>query len=164
MERRQSNYHYSRLGTEAVRLIVFALAPIVIVLTLPPIVVAADLRIDYLRYCSGCHLSNGEGSPPNVPTLHDELGGMMRVPEMRGYLARVPGSNHAPISDARLTAVINWILQEFNANTLPEGFQQLTLEEVSAARANLLADPNKYRETYWKAYDFLENNRVSKRE
>lgn len=117
-------------------------------------VIADNPRIDYLLYCSGCHLPGGEGHPPNVPTLHDELGKMMSMQEMRGYLVRVPGSNNAPINDAALMGVINWILQEFNADTLPEDFQKLSLDEVSAARANLLADPNRYRESYWKAYDF----------
>ena len=116
---------------------------------------AASPRINYLLYCSGCHRPTGEGSPPNVPTLHGELGQMMSVHQMRGYLARVPGSNNAPISNGELTEVLNWILQEFNATTLPEGFKKLSEDEVSAARANLLADPNKYRETYWKAYDFM---------
>ena len=117
-------------------------------------VFAASPRINYLLYCSGCHRPTGEGSPPNVPTLHNELGEMISVQEMRGYLARVPGSNNAPISDAELTGVINWILEEFNAKTLPKNFKKLSLKEVRDARSNLLADPVKYRETYWKAYEF----------
>lgn len=115
---------------------------------------AASPRINYLLYCSGCHRPTGEGKAPNVPTLHDELGRMMSVPEMRGYLARVPGAAQAPIDDAELTAVINWVLEEFNADTLPEDFERLTVEEVSAARVKLLADPNKYRADHWKAYEF----------
>ena len=117
-------------------------------------VFAASPRINYLLYCSGCHRPTGEGSPPNVPTLHNELGKMISVQEMRGYLARVPGSNNAPISDAELTGVINWLLEEFNAETLPKNFKKLSLKEVRNARSNLLADPIKYRETYWKAYEF----------
>jgi|TARA_B100000315_G_scaffold256678_1_gene303188 hypothetical protein len=117
-------------------------------------VFAASPRINYLLYCSGCHRPTGESYPPNVPTLLDELGMMLSVPQMRSYLVRVPGSNNAPIDDEALTGVLNWILQEFNADTLPDGFQELSTAEVSAARADLLADPNKYRETYWKAYDF----------
>jgi len=117
-------------------------------------VFAASPRINYLLYCSGCHRPTGEGSPPNVPTLHNELGEMISVQEMRGYLARVPGSNNAPISDAELTGVINWLLEEFNAETLPKNFKKLSLKEVRNARSNLLADPIKYRETYWKAYEF----------
>ena len=57
---------------------------------------AASPRTNYLLYCSGCHRPMGEGKPPNVPTLHNELGHMMRVDAMRGYLARVPGSAQLP--------------------------------------------------------------------
>jgi len=126
----------------------------VMLLMLSNRVFAASPRINYLLYCSGCHRPTGEGSPPNVPTLHNELGEMISVQEMRGYLARVPGSNNAPISDAELTGVINWLLEEFNAETLPKNFKKLSLKEVRNARSNLLADPVKYRETYWKAYEF----------
>ena len=98
----------------------------------------------------------GEGKPPNVPTLHDELGKMMSVNAMRGYLARVPGSAHAPISNSELTEVLNWLLVEFNAETLPKNFKKLTVGEVTEARTKVLANPNKYREDHWKAYEFYE--------
>lgn len=117
-------------------------------------VFAASARTNYLLFCSGCHRPGGEGKAPNVPTLHNELGRMMSVREMRPYLARVPGAAQAPIDDTELTAVINWVLNEFNADTLPANFEQLTVEEVSSARKEILADPNRYREEFWKAYEF----------
>jgi len=113
---------------------------------------AASPRINYLLYCTGCHGVTGEGSHPNVPTLVGELGLMMTVPEMRNYLVQIPGAATAPIDDSELTEVINWILDEFNSETLPQGFNYLSTEEVSAARKDVLADPLKYRITHWKAY------------
>lgn len=113
---------------------------------------AASPRINYLLYCTGCHGSTGVGSPPNVPTLVGELGDMMSVPEMRDYLVQIPGASSAPIDDEELTEVINWILYEFNSETLPANFKDLTIEEVSEARKNVLADPLKYRITHWKPY------------
>ncbi len=133
----------------------FTLIAVVFTL-LAPSVFAASPRINYLLYCSGCHRPMGEGNPPNVPTLHGELGLMMSVPEMRGYLARVPGSAHAPITDAELTDVLNWMLEQFNADTLPDDFKKLTVDEVTAARAEILADPNGFRADFWKPYDFSE--------
>lgn len=113
---------------------------------------AASPRTNYLLYCSGCHLVNGEGNHPNVPTLHEELGRMMTVPAMREYLVRIPGASQAPIDDAELTEVINWLLQQWNADTLPRDFSELTVEEVSKARQNILADPLRYRIEHWKDY------------
>jgi hypothetical protein len=119
---------------------------------LPVLTQAATPRINYLLYCTGCHGTTGEGSHPNVPTLVNELGRMMQVPEMRDYLVQIPGASSAPIDDSQLTAVINWILREFNAETLPTNFKPLSEAEVSAARKNVLADPLKYRITHWKPY------------
>ncbi|MBV57749.1 MAG: hypothetical protein VB977_11390 [Pseudohongiellaceae bacterium] len=133
----------------------YLLVPIlVLLLTASNLVSAASPRINFLLYCSGCHRPGGEGKPPNVPTLHQELGRMLSVPQMREYLVRIPGATQAPINDAELTAVINWVLEEFNADTLPPGFEYLSVEEVTAARKNILADPLKYRRRYWKAYQY----------
>ena len=116
-------------------------------------VFAASPRINYLLYCTGCHAANGAGKPPNVPSLRDELGRMISVPEMRSYLVRIPGASQAPISDADLTDVINWLLREFNSNPLPANFEEYTVGEVSNARRNILADPLRYRAEHWKSYD-----------
>ena len=114
---------------------------------------AASPRINYLLYCTGCHAANGAGKPPNVPSLRDELGRMISVPEMRSYLVRIPGASQAPISDADLTDVINWLLHEFNSETLPANFEEYTVEEVASARRSILADPLKYRAEHWKGYE-----------
>jgi len=114
---------------------------------------SASPRTNYLLYCSGCHLVNGQGNPPNVPTLHDELGRMMTVQEMRSYLLRVPGASHTPLSDSDLAAVVNWVLTEFNEATLPADFQPISTDEVTEAREEILADPMKYRAEHWKAYE-----------
>lgn len=115
-------------------------------------VFAASPRINYLLYCSGCHRVNGEGKAPNVPTLRGELGDMLSVSMMRSYLVRIPGASQAPITDSELAEVINWVLDEFNAQTLPANYEPYTDTEVSQARRNVLADPLSYREKHWKAY------------
>lgn len=124
-----------------------------VLLLLPVSSFAASPRVNFLLHCSGCHLPGGEGAPPNVPSMHDELGRMMSVPEMRTYLVRVPGSAQSNLSDTELTDVVNWMLQEFNAATLPAGFKPLRTEEVSVARKEVLANPLQYRIKYWRNYD-----------
>ena len=114
---------------------------------------AASPRINYLLYCTGCHAAGGAGKPPNVPTLRGELGRMIAVPEMRSYLVRIPGASSAPISDAELSEVINWLLYEFNSDTLPADFEEYSEEEVARARQDILADPLKFRAEHWKSYD-----------
>jgi mono/diheme cytochrome c family protein len=111
----------------------------------------ADTRTDYLLHCSGCHLSDGSGTPHDVPTLRNNLGRIVELAEGRGYLVRVPGSSQAMLDDAGLAAVINWVLTEFNSATLADDFEPLTAEEVKEARSNVLMDPIKFRVALWQA-------------
>jgi len=109
----------------------------------------ADSRVDYLLHCAGCHLADGRGSPPSVPSLAGPLGRIVSSPEGRDYLARVPGAAQAPISDDALAAVLNWVLLEFNRATLPRNFKPLRASEVASSRARVLTDPLKYRRELW---------------
>ncbi len=105
----------------------------------------ADPKVDYLLHCSGCHLPDGSSHAPLVPTLHDVIGRMVAKPAGRAYIVRVPGVSQAPINDEKLTEVINWMLTEFNSETLPKNFKPFTVREVSRARSRILADPLRYR-------------------
>lgn len=109
----------------------------------------ADPRSDYLLHCAGCHRPSGAGLPPDVPTLIGELGRLVEIPEGREYLVRVPGASQAPVSDSQLAAIINWILLELNAETLPANFKPFSADEVARGRGNTLADPMKYRRKFW---------------
>lgn len=105
----------------------------------------ADPQTDYLLYCRGCHLENGAGVPPEVPSLHDTLGKLLATPSGRAYIVRVPGVAQTPMDDARLAAVLNWVLLQFNARTLPEDFVPYAASEVGEARRDTLDDPLKLR-------------------
>lgn len=114
--------------------------------------VQADPKVDYLLHCSGCHMPDGSGLTSVVPTLHDVPGRLLVKPEGRSYIVRVPGAAQAPISDRKLTEVLNWILTEFSSATLPADFKPLTVEEVARARSQLLADPLRFRARTWPDY------------
>ncbi len=111
--------------------------------------VRADSRSNYLLHCGGCHLADGRGLPPSIPSLVGSLGYLAGIPEGRDYIARVPGAAQSPLSDEELAAVLNWVLWEFNATTLPEAFQPLDGAEVGASRSRVLADPLKRRHEIW---------------
>jgi hypothetical protein len=114
---------------------------------------SADPRSDYLMHCAGCHLADARGFPPYVPPLAGTLGRMVASAAGRDYIARVPGAAQAPISDAELAAVFNWLLLEFNRSSLPVNFRPLTSEEVGQSRKRVLADPMKLREQLWPGSD-----------
>jgi mono/diheme cytochrome c family protein len=114
---------------------------------------AADPRTDFLLQCAGCHLPGAAGLPPEVPSLHDVPGRMVATPAGRIYLASVPGAAQAALSDAELAAVLNWILAEYNATTLPANFKPLSASEVGKSRRNVLSDPRRYRRQHWPELD-----------
>ena len=103
-------------------------------------------RFDYLLHCSGCHLPDGTGAPPEVPSLRGPMGALVATPEGRDYIARVPEVAQAPLGDDALARVLNWVLLEFNGETLPKSFRLLDAAEVGVARVNVLADPLRARE------------------
>ncbi|MEB2285714.1 MAG: hypothetical protein B6D46_09145 [Polyangiaceae bacterium UTPRO1] len=90
---------------------------------------------DYLLSCGGCHALDGSGSE-HVPALRG-LDRLLARPGGRAYLVRVPGVTNAPLSDARLAALLDWIFVNFG-NRTPAGF---SAEEVAAGRAAPLVDP-----------------------
>ena len=104
-----------------------------------------EVRSNYLLACRGCHLADGSGVPPEVPSLQNTLSQFATSPEGRDYLVRVPGASQSRLNDAQLAEVINWVLTEFNADTLPNDFQPFTATEVTSARKQILADPVKLR-------------------
>ncbi|HEX7036398.1 MAG TPA: cytochrome c [Pseudomonadales bacterium] len=112
----------------------------------------ARARMHYLLHCGGCHLPDGRGVPPEVPSLRGDPGRLAAYPDGRRYLARIPGASQAPLSDAELTAVLNWVLTEFNADTLPADHEPLTVDEVASARRDALADPARERRAIWERH------------
>jgi len=112
----------------------------------------ADARANYLLHCGGCHLPNGTGAPPDVPSLVETLGPIVASPEGRAYVMRVPGASQAPLDDRQLAQVMNWVLATFNKKTLPKDFRPLEPEEATAARQHVLADPVSYRKRLWPEY------------
>ena len=112
----------------------------------------ADTKTDYLLHCGGSHLQDGSGAPDEVPSLRNSLGWIVSVPQGREYLARVPGASQSLLNDAKLAAVINWVLTEFNSATLADDFRPLTAAEVADARSDVLMNPLKFRAELWRKY------------
>jgi mono/diheme cytochrome c family protein len=109
----------------------------------------ADPRGDYLMHCAGCHLVDARGVPPDVPSLSGPLGRLVASAEGRDYIARVPGAAQTPLTDAELAAVFNWLIAEYNRETVPAGFRPLSGPEVGRSRERVLADPLKLRRALW---------------
>ena len=104
----------------------------------------ASPRSDYLLHCGGCHLEDGSGTPPEVPDLRKDIDWLAKSPEGRSYLTRVPGASQVPISDARLAAVFNWILETYYPDR--DDVPRFSAAEIGETRLVPLYDPLKLRE------------------
>ena len=100
----------------------------------------ADARFDYMMSCQGCHRDDGRGNPGNVPDLRGELGLLLAEPGGRRYLVQVPGSRNAAMDDAALAAVLNWMVPQFSAETMPTHFKPYSVDEVHRYRNEPVGD------------------------
>lgn len=101
----------------------------------------AQPRFDYLLNCAGCHRIDATGSA-EVPAL-TAIAPFLTTPAGRAYLVRVPGVAQAPLSDARVAALLNWALAELGGAT---AFTPYSAAEVAPLRADPLRDPLSERE------------------
>lgn len=111
------------------------------------IAIAESPHNNYMIHCQGCHLADGSGSPPDVPSFAGQLSDFLRVEGGRAYLVQVPGTANAPIDDQSIAELLNWILVEFGDGALPENFAKYSAQEVAGYRSQRLADPGAMRES-----------------
>jgi cytochrome c551/c552 len=117
-----------------------ALLVLILALAASPATAVSGPALDYTLECAGCHRGDGTGTPGSVPALRDSVARFLAVPGGRDYLARVPGAAQAPLDDAALAAVLNWMLDHFDAAHVPAGFAPYTATEVGPLRAHPLVD------------------------
>jgi len=101
----------------------------------------ASPQQDYILYCMGCHGAQGQGVPGKVPPLAGSLPLFMRSAAGRDYLLRVPGAANSALTDAQLTAVLNWLAESFPpAGAMAPGPEPFTVAEVAKTRRLPLAN------------------------
>ncbi len=105
---------------------------------------AAQAR--YMIHCQGCHLPDGAGYPPAVPSLIEDLGKFLHVPGGRAYLVQVPGTANSPLDDAAVAGLLNWMIEAYVRDARPLLFEPYTAAEVSRYRAERLINPAARRE------------------
>ena len=91
---------------------------------------------DYLLHCAGCHGVDGRGNAI-TPDLH-ALAPLLDAPGGRAYLARIPGVAQAPVDDARLARLLDWVLSKLSGRTPIPAFDAA---EVGDWRSAPLRDP-----------------------
>jgi len=100
---------------------------------------AAPPAQDYVLQCRGCHRPDGRGAPGAVPSLVGTMGRFLAVPGGRAYLVQVPGTAQAPLDDAAVAALLNWMLATFDP-VGAAGHAPYSAKEVARHRAEPLLD------------------------
>lgn len=96
---------------------------------------------NYKLFCMGCHQADGSGSPENgIPSMRDEVGYFLELPEGRAYLSQVPGTLNTPLGDGETAEVLNWIMANIGRGSVPADFQPYTAEDVRHYRATVPQD------------------------
>lgn len=96
-------------------------------------------EINYMLHCQGCHRPDGSGVPGEVPDLRGQVARILAAPGGRAFLVQVPGAANAPLSDADLAVLLDWMLARFDPAHLPADFAPYGAAEVGALRATPLA-------------------------
>ncbi|GAA6150659.1 c-type cytochrome [Pseudoteredinibacter isoporae] len=111
---------------------------------------AMEPRINYMINCQGCHLADGTGKAGSVPSMKGELHKFLAVPGGREFLVQVPGSANAPLNDAELAELLNWMLESLSTDkregSTSKSFLPYTELEVKKLRSKVLVDVMKTRE------------------
>ena len=116
-------------------------------------------RVDFMLECQGCHRPEGVGLPSaNVPTLKGHVSKFLHTSEGRAFLVRVPGVAQSSLSDERLAAVMNWMVEEFDPAHLPVNFRNYEAKEVNELRKKIMRNPNTIRRRILKASGFNPND------
>jgi len=117
-------------------------AILVLVLGLAVVRVASAYgpSVEYALNCQGCHRADGAGTPGSVPPLVDSVARFLTVPGGREYLVQVPGVAQAPLDDAALAGVVNWMLARFDKAHIPANFVPYAADEIGRLRTSPLTD------------------------
>lgn len=95
----------------------------------------------YLLYCGGCHGINGHSSDSAVPSLKGQVDSFLCLPEGRKYIVRLPNVAFAPLDDAQLAELMNFVVA-LGSSREGKGDPPYTAAEVGALRRKpLLGQP-----------------------
>ena len=93
-----------------------------------------DNKVAWMLNCQGCHRADGGATGDAVPALSGTVSKFLWVPGGREYLIRVPGVAMAPLDDASIAELTNWMLHEFDEENIPTDFEHYSASEVGTLR------------------------------
>lgn len=105
-------------------------------------------QVNYMLQCQGCHKADGSGIDKTVPDLRTHGRNFIESVDGRPYFIAVPGSANAPLTDAELAEVVNYIIKNilessdaklFYSEQEITRFRKMRMLDVSQKRRGLIA-------------------------
>lgn len=98
-------------------------------------------QVAYLTSCGGCHGIEGKSAPGAVPTLRGLTGSFLCTRQGRDFIIRLPDVALTPLSDRKLTEVMNFVVFDLGAPVAGGGkASPYSVAEVSRLRRHPLTD------------------------
>ncbi len=95
----------------------------------------------YLLYCGGCHGINGRSSDTAVPDLRGQVDAFLCLPAGREYIVRLPNVAFAPLGDAQLADLMNFVVRLGNTRQGSPDAPYTAAEVGTLRRKPLLGQP-----------------------
>ncbi len=95
---------------------------------------------DYILACAGCHGLTGVSNSALVPSLKGLVGYYLNLPEGRAYLPRLPNVAFSTLNDEQLAAVLNYMVFDIGADSVPPGSRPYVAAEVGKWRRQPLTE------------------------
>jgi cytochrome c553 len=103
--------------------------------------IAAYAPGTYLLYCGGCHGITGHSSDTAVPSLKGQVDAFLCLPEGREYIVRLPNVAFAPLGDAQLAELMNFVVSLGQTRGGKEDVPYTAAEVGTLRRKPLLGQP-----------------------
>ena len=91
-------------------------------------------EFNWVMHCQGCHGVDARGSEGGAPAMPDVIARFLQLSAGRDFLGQVPGVAFVPLPTHEVAELLNWLLQTFDGDNLPESFQPYNRDEVMQLR------------------------------
>ena len=75
-----------------------------------------------------------------IPSMRDQVGHFLRLPQGRASLSQVPGTLNTPLNDAETAELLNWVMSQIGRSSVPTDFQPYTAGDVQQYRRTVPQD------------------------
>jgi cytochrome c551/c552 len=89
---------------------------------------------NWMLNCRGCHGASARIVTQAAPDIAGAVGQFLSVSGGREYLVRVPGVASAPLVDAEVAELLNWMIWTYDRDNAPSDFEPFSAPEVHRLR------------------------------